>query len=223
MDILEKDIEVCRKPDTYFVNEGEPFTLKKDSHHMLIGSPYWLRQRPTQQAADSFAKRSGFKFSDSEDIYDGLRRYLLEMDNKAVLFNSIYKFGFFSSIKSPDLVILVRHPYAAYLSYAKPERHKNLADQMDGIKGDKFISYFCNSWNCLVNEYLKCKEFGAKSLRYEYLEQDAVGISILDRVRRNWKPQIRNIDCQSKEAVKIRKLTSNFYDEIYSQWDINRF
>lgn len=220
---LRKKFIVNSKPDTFFVKKGEPITIKKHmggkKHQRLDENG--LDTLPSKKAIRGFFERTGYKMDPLKPIYLNLHQYICcvqNSDKTTVLFNSICKFDFFSRYKIRNLVVLIRHPLHAYLSFVKPERHKNIADLLGGPCSEKSIIYYLNSWEKNVSEYIKMKDYGSKIIRYEFAKQDANKLSGLEWVFEKWESGKRNY---SKEISSIMKpLVPDVFFKVYDLWDI---
>lgn len=67
--------------------------------------------------------------------------------------------NFFSQNNISEVTYLVRHPLHAYVSFAKPERHKAQIDSLGGVESTRAIEYWAYRWNSHVNDYLQCKYY----------------------------------------------------------------
>lgn len=217
---LELKFKVHSKPDTYFVQEGEPYTRKKGNPHQLLTSS-GLAAQPTAAATAAFKKRTKYSFDCSMSIEKNLEMYIKFIHSSpklTVFFNSIPKMSFFSKHNISNVVFLVRHPLDAYISFTKPNRHLNLVEGA-GINSTESIDYYINSWSSVVRESLAAPE--SVLLRHEFFNADVKKCPNLAFLKTNWK-RSTNVDVLSTSASQyLKDSVSELYSQIYPQWKLN--
>jgi hypothetical protein len=118
-----------------------------------------------------------------------------------------------------DVVFLIRDPVQSYLSFAKPERHKNIIDKLGGVEGADAIAFWCWSWNSLAGEYLKAKSNNLDPVlvRYELVEADTAQLEspFLKKVFGTFSPKRNEVLLPERCERRIRELVSENYASIY--------
>lgn len=218
MDLLNKHYQVDSKPDTFFVEKGQPYT-EKGGIHQILGD-YGLQEYPRKETAQAFEERTSYAMDTNNTIENNLLYYLTNIKlnrKRTVLFNSLYKFNFFSRNDISNVVCLTRHPVCAYLSYVKPERHKNLIKGYGGPEAKESIHYFARNWKANVEEALRLTDNDSHILRYEYLAEDVPNDLLF--LADDWNPNFSYRKYINKYIDNEMFLqTKDVYFEVYNKW-----
>ncbi|WP_204346659.1 hypothetical protein [Psychroserpens algicola] len=168
----------------------------------------------------------GFKTSQNDNLELIIPKYVdfLRKDtNRTAVFNYAIEKSVFSKNKIDDVIFQIRHPLHAYLSFGKPERHKNILDYYGGINDKRAIDYYCTRWIFLIKEYLKMKEFGLNVylLRYEYVESDLTDIPELNWIYKDFDSTKRNDNILSNSNTNyLRSKVEKYYNKTYTNWEV---
>lgn len=166
------------------------------------------------------------KFIDSEkSIEKNLIQFChwIQQTEHRVLFAHAGIMNFFNKNNISDVTYLVRHPLHAYVSFAKPERHKAQIEALGGIESTRAIEYWADRWNRHLEDYLKCKDKGLNPIliRFEYAKRDSQIATYHEQVFNDFATSKRNSKALSDRGEGLLKsLVSNNYFKIYEKWDL---
>lgn len=203
INVLSRRYVVGDKPDTVFSNSING--LKVDQ--------------------GTFEERSnGFKTLPGETLEDLLPRYVTHLRNApshTAVFNLAAQRGLFSKLAILGVVFLVRHPLHAYVSWSKPERHKQYVDSFGGVNSMGAVRFYANRWRAVVAECLRLREANILGglVRFEHAHVDASVINDLAWVFDGFDSSKRNFGVLDTEyEEQMRDLVASVYFQIYDSW-----
>jgi hypothetical protein len=222
IDSLEKcGYNVHKRPDNGWIVPNKK--IKKRPYQQEIKSYSEIPDKKTfknfRLRTRNLDKSGGYKLDEAQTIESNLLLYVKELggdERKTAIFNTAPMFEFFSQNKLPNFALLVRHPMHAYLSYAKPQRHLNVINDLGGLYSESSIRWFADLWNGFVSEYLRLSD--SLLIRFEYAKKDVSQDKELQKVFKDFDESKRN-PCENSAADNLmKKLVAKQYFKIYDVW-----
>jgi len=175
----------------------------------------------------TFEERSnGFNISKTETFDEIILRYieyLRKHDDKTAVFNTAAEYGIFSKHWIKDVIFLIRHPLHAYVSWGKPERHKNIIDYLGGLNSSTAVEFYSKRWKGFTNECIKLDNLGILGgvIRFEFVHQDVKKIGGIEWVFDKFDPNKRNFGfVERKFELMMEQIVSDNYYDFYDSWNI---
>lgn len=202
---LRQRFSVGNKPDTAFRNDYPELRTATDQ--------------------GSFLCRSGGYSASSSNLEEVLPGYLqwVQKDNRRVtVLNTCAELGLLSAYRVPGVVFLIRHPFHAYGSFIKPERHLADVAALGGPESDAAIDWFAMRWVRVVQEAERLRRMGLLGalVRYEFAPADAMAAGVT-WVFDDFDVTRRNVDAvgQSAEERLRAKVVPDFF-HYYADWRV---
>ena len=208
---LRKRYIVGNKPDMFF----NPLVKKLD---VVIG--------PWEERFMGFKpdkKVTLFHVSSLDLIFPEYIAYLRTKKNFTAVFGLSAENRLFSKFHTENIVFQIRHPLHAYVSFGKPERHKDVTDFFGGIDSIESIEYYGTRWKAVCDEYLYLKKIGAEVhlIRFEFAHDDIKNIPDFRWIYEEFDTSKRNSNvlCERSEN-RLKDIVSDSYFQIYENWEI---
>lgn len=171
----------------------------------------------------TFEERAGGTFtptgSSLEDILPEYIEYLRDDPFRTVVFGTAAELGLLSAMRVPKIVFLVRHPLHAFASWAKPERHGDVIDDLGGVNARGAIEFFARRWKRATDELIRLADLDLLGgvIRYEHAHSDAAALD-LGQVFADFDATKRNHGVLSDAGVEqLRHITQVNFERIYER------
>lgn len=206
-------------------------TYRTDAQNRLIVDRSYVdaiySKPPTKREMKKFhqliGQAIGFRMSPHLTIDQNIKNYI-DVLQSTHTFTAIFRPSscIFSRNKIKDVVFNIRHPMHAYLSLVKPRRHPHYADRFGGKNTLDAMHFAGAMFNCVVKEYLDCKQAGLNPvlIRYEYADQDCLVSDKLVSLYQGWTTKKRNVGLTQECEQALKDVVAPYYYQLYERWDI---